>query len=115
MPRTIGVSNMFSRASLLPIALIGLGAAGAASASTYDEGQWVTTFMAGGGFLPQGPFSPHPPADGDGVGTTTLDHLQFRDAFKTGPSYGVEAGYMMESNVEPFIRLNYSQLKGRTT
>jgi hypothetical protein len=106
---------MISRASLLPIALVGLGAAGAASASTYDEGQWVTTFMAGGDFQPQGTFSPHIQADVDGVGTTTLDHLQFRDAFKTGPSYGFEAGYMMESNVEPFVRLSYSRLNGRTT
>jgi hypothetical protein len=106
---------MIPRASLLSIALVGLGAAGAASAGTYDEGQWVTTFLAGGTFLPQGSFSPHVQANVDGVGTTTLDHLQFRDAFKTGPSFGVEMGYMMESNVEPFVRLSYSQLQGRST
>jgi hypothetical protein len=41
---------------------------------------------------------------------TTLDHLQFRDAFDAGPHFGIEMGYMTESNVEPFARLSYSRM-----
>jgi hypothetical protein len=114
-PETQEYRIMISRTSLLPIALLTLGGTGLASASTYDEGQWVTTFLAGGTFLPQGSFTPHIQASDDALGTTTIDHLQFRDAFKTGPSFGVEAGYMTESNFEPFARLSYTQLQGRTT
>ncbi len=50
---------MLSKSSILPIALLTLGCSGLASARTYDEGQRVTTFMAGGDFIPQGSFNPH--------------------------------------------------------
>lgn len=106
---------MISRASLVPVALLTLGGTGIASASAYDEGQWVTTFLAGGTLVPQGSFTPRRQANVDGLGTTTLDPLRFRDAFKTGPSFGVEAGYLTQSNIEPFARLSYTQLQGRTT
>lgn len=110
------ISRHFIRAmAILPVAFIALCRTGLASAAGYDEGQWVTTFLAGATLLPQGSLTPHMQADVDGLGTTTIDHLQFRDAFRTGPSFGIETGYMMESNVEPFLRLSYSQMQGRTT
>ena len=82
--------------------------------------------MAGGNFIPQGSFNPQVSrsiADMSNVdpslpaapGTATIDHLQFRDAFSAGPSFGIETGYMTESNVEPFLRLSYSELHGRNT
>lgn len=101
--------------AILSVALLSLGGTGLASAAGYDEGQWVTTFLAGGTLVPQGSFSPQRRADVDGLGTTTIDHLQFRDAFRAGPSFGIETGYMMESSVEPFLRLSYSQMQGRST
>jgi hypothetical protein len=116
---------MISRFSLFPAALLALGASQMAAAATgYDEGQWVTTFMAGSGLLPNASFNPTVSADfadlgaidpslSGMAGTTTVDHLQFRDAFKAGPSFGIEMGYMSESNMEPFARLSYSQLRGR--
>ena len=109
-------SKTFIRpAALAPIALLALGAAGVASASDYNEGQWVTTFMAGSGLIPNTSFNPEVTGNIDGVGTATIDHMEFRDAFKAGPSFSIETGYMTQSNVEPFARLSYSQMRGRTT
>lgn len=110
-------SRTFIRpAALVPVALLALGATGAASAAgNYDEGQWVTTFMAGSGLIPNGSFNPEVTGNIADVGTATIDHLQFRDAFRAGPSFSIETGYMMDSNVEPFARLSYSQMRGRTT
>jgi hypothetical protein len=116
---------MISKFSIVPVALLALGGTQVASASNYDEGQWVTTFMAGSGLLPNGAFNPAlsgnvadlgaiDPSLAGVAGTSTIDHMQFRDAFRAGPSFGIEMGYMTESNVEPFARLSYSQLRGRT-
>jgi hypothetical protein len=99
---------MISRLSLFPAALLALGGTQMASAADYDEGQWVTTFMAGSGLIPNGSFNP-----AITMGATTLDHLQFRDAFDAGPHFGIEMGYMTQSNVEPFARLSYSRMQGR--
>jgi hypothetical protein len=115
---------MFSKVSLLPVALLALGGTQLASAASYDEGQWVTTFMAGSSPIEQGSFNPHvsrsvadlgtiDPTLSGIAGTSTVDHLQFRDAFRPGPSFGIETGYMVQSNIEPFARLSYSQLRGR--
>jgi hypothetical protein len=113
---------MFPKASIVPVALVALGGAGAASAA--DQGQWVTSFMAGSAFLENGSFNPHATRDIADLGTidpslvglpgqARVDQLQFRDAFRAGPSFSLEAGYMAQSNVEPFARLSYSQLNGR--
>lgn len=115
---------MFSKVSILPVALLGLGGTQLASASSYDEGQWVTTFMAGSSFVEQGSFNPHvqrslvdlgsiDPTLSGVAGVSAIDHLQFKDAFRPGPSFGIETGYMVQSNIEPFARLSYSQMRGR--
>jgi hypothetical protein len=113
---------MFPKVSLIPVALVALGGAGAASAA--DEGQWVTTFLAGSNLMETGSFNPHvtqPVADlgtidpslAGEAGTTRIDRLEFRDAFRIGPAFSIETGYMAQSNFEPFARLTYSQLDGR--
>jgi hypothetical protein len=106
---------MISKASILPVALIALGGARIASANNYDEGQWVTTFMAGSQLIPRESISPHSRENVGTLGIMALDSLQVDDAFRSGPSFGIETGYMTESNVEPFVRLSYSKLEGRNT
>lgn len=118
---------MFKRISA-SFALAALGASAlasrAATAADYDEGQWITTFTAGAGLITNSTFQE--PATGtladmgslDGTlagqsATTRLDSLSFRDAFSVGPSLGLEAGYLSSSGVEPYIRLDRSQLRGR--
>jgi len=100
-------------AALVPMALLALGTTAVASASSYDQGQWVTTFMAGSGLIPNGSFNPEVSGNLADIGTATIDHMQFRDVFKAGPSFSIETGYLTESNVEPFARLSYSQMRGR--
>lgn len=115
---------MVSKLSILPVALLALGGTKLASASSYDEGQWVTTFMAGSSFVEDGSFNPHVSRSIADLGTidptlsgvsgiSSIDHLQFKDAFRPGPSFGVETGYMVQSNIEPFARFSYSQMRGR--
>ena len=114
---------MFSRSYILPVALITLGGARLAAASGYDEGQWVTSFTAGSHLPGSGTFNSAATASVDlgsvdpalaGVPlTTTLDQISFRDAFSTGPAFGIETGYMARSNLEPFVRLSYSRMQGR--
>jgi hypothetical protein len=107
---------MLSKLSILPVALIALGGSQlAAAASNYDEGQWVTTFMAGSELIPHETISPQIKGSIDGVETATLGRLQVNDAFRSGPSFSVEAGYLSESSLEPFVRLSYSRLEGRNT
>jgi hypothetical protein len=106
---------MRSKTSILPVALLALGGTGVASAKDYDEGQWVTTFMAGSDLVTHGTLSPHVTSSVDDVTVASVDHLQMNDAFRSGPSFSAEAGYMSESNMEPFVRLTYSQLQGRRT
>jgi hypothetical protein len=103
---------MVSKLSILPIALVALGGARLASASNYDEGQWVTTFMAGSGFIENGSFNRTMSGSAD-LGSTIVDQVQFRDAFRPGPSFSIETGFMAQSNLEPFARLSYSQMRGR--
>lgn len=107
---------MISKISILPVALVGLGGAQLASASNYDEGQWVTTFMAGSELIPRESISPHVRTSvGELGGIAALDRMQVDDVFRSGPSFGIETGYMSQSNIEPFVRLSYSKLEGRRT
>lgn len=116
---------MLYRTRILPLALVALGGARLASASNYDEGQWVTSFTAGSNLVSTGNFTSQMIGHADlgnidpvltGVPvTTTLSPLSFRDAFADGPSFGLETGYMVQSNLEPFIRLSYSEMRGRLT
>jgi hypothetical protein len=39
-----------------------------------------------------------------GAGISTLDRLRVNEAFRSGPSFGIETGYMTQSNLEPFVR-----------
>jgi hypothetical protein len=116
---------MLSRTRILPLALVALGGARLASAANYDQGQWVTSFTAGSNLVSTGTFTSQmigtadlgnidPVLTGIPV-TTTLSHLEFRDAFADGPSFGLETGYMAQSNLEPFVRLSYSEMRGRFT
>ncbi|HKU13473.1 MAG TPA: hypothetical protein VJQ52_03705 [Steroidobacteraceae bacterium] len=115
---------MLSKYSLIPVALVALGGSELAAANTYDEGQWITTFTAGTGLVSRGTLGGRGSADiadlgvinpsfGGDAGSVQIDHLQFNDAFRPGPSFGIETGYMAQSNVEPFVRLSYSQMRGR--
>jgi outer membrane protein with beta-barrel domain len=106
---------MISKTSVLPVALVALGLSKLASASNYDEGQWVTTFMAGSELIPHDTISPQVRTNVNDVGVAELDSLRVNDAFRSGPSIGIEAGYMSQSNLEPFVRLSYSKLEGRNT
>ena len=116
--------NLIRPMAIVPVALAALGGTQVASANSYDEGQWITTFTAGSNLVSNGTFSSQTgatiadlggidPALAGQSGTVAIDHLQFNDAFRAGPSFGIEAGYMAQSNVEPFVRLSYSQLSGR--
>ena len=115
---------MLSKLSLIPVALVALGGTELASASTYDEGQWITTFTAGSNLVSDGTLGGRgsaavadlgtiDPGLGGVAGRVDIDHLQFNDAFRPGPSFGIETGYMAQSNLEPFVRLSYSQMRGR--
>lgn len=104
---------MISKISVFPVALVALGLSKLASASNYDEGQWVTTFMAGSELIPTGSISSQVRTNEGDLGIATLDRLEVHDAFRSGPSFGIEAGYMSQSNLEPFVRLSYSKLEGR--
>jgi hypothetical protein len=86
-----------------------------ASATNYDEGQWVTTFMAGSELIPDESITPQVRSDVSGAAISELDSVRVNDAFRSGPSFGIETGYMSQSNLEPFVRLNYSKLEGRNT
>ena len=52
------------------------------------------------------------PLDG---GNNAGDKIVGKDAFRSGLSFGIETGYMTQSNLEPFVRLSYSKLEGRNT
>jgi hypothetical protein len=107
---------MISKISVSSLALVALGLSKLASASNYDEGQWVTTFMAGSELVPKDSISPHVRTNvSDSGGVATLDSLRANDAYRSGPSFGIETGYMSQSNLEPFVRLSYSKLEGRDT
>lgn len=114
---------MFRKLSL-PLACLALGSVHSAFAADYNEGQWVASFMAGTELLGHGTvFSEHTgttadlgnvDSDLDGTaGTTTLGHLSLHDAYRIGPSIGIETGYFATENIEPFARLQYSKMLGR--
>jgi hypothetical protein len=114
---------MFRKISL-PLACLALAGAHSAFAADYNEGQWVTSFMAGTELLGHATvFSGHTGTTADlgrvdsdlegASGTTTLGHLSLNDAFRVGPSIGIETGYYATENIEPFVRMQYSQLYGR--
>ena len=105
---------MLSKVSFLSVALLALGGTGVAAASDYDEGQWVTTFMAGSQLTTHGTIMPQVHGSVGAI-DSRLDRLQGNDAFRSGPSFSAEAGYMSESNLEPFVRLTYAQMQGRNT
>jgi len=111
---------------ILPVACLALGAMQAASASSYEQGQWVTTFMGGtqlrstdtlksgisGSIADLGQLNP---ALAGAPAAADTKRLTMHDAYRAGPSLGIETGYMVTPNLEPFARLTFSQLRGRET
>lgn len=107
-----------------PLTFVALASTGTAMAGTSDEGHWVTTFTGGTDAITHSTLQEH--ADGglanlgaldtenaDDPATTSLRRLSMHDAFRLGPGLGLELGYMTDSSVEPFVKLEYSQLRGR--
>lgn len=105
------------------LAFVALAGSSAAMAAT-DEGHWVTTFTGGTDVITHGTLQEHAsgsltglgsldPANAGDPATTSLRSLSMHDAYRLGPGLGLELGYMTESNVEPFMKLEYSQLRGR--
>lgn len=95
----------------IPLALITLGTAHVACAAGNEEGRWAATFRIGTQLMPHGTFQ----AGGTGqsaAGTAQLDSLTYDDIFRVGPSADLELGYRITSNLEPFVRVSYSQLRG---
>lgn len=108
----------------LSAALLTLAGTHATMASAYDQGQWVTTFI-GGARLPHGNFQDATAGSLPDLGalngayagnpaTVGIDRLSFHDAFSAGPTFGIEAANVGDDNVQPFVRLEYSELRGRT-
>ena len=106
------------------VAFMALVSSGAAMAGTSDEGQWLTTFTTGADLPSHGTFQERAdggladlgdldPASVGASATTSLRRFSMHDAFGVEPSLGLELGYMTDSNVEPFMKLEYSQLQGR--
>lgn len=106
------------------MAFVALASSSAAMAGTNDEGHWVTTFTGGTDVITHGTLQEHAAgslaslggldaANASDPATTSLRSLSMHDAFRLGPDLGVELGYMTDSNIEPFMKLEYSQLRGR--
>jgi hypothetical protein len=106
------------------VAFAALASSSAARAATGDEGHWVTTFTGGTDLIAHGTLQEHAvgsladlgsldPANAGDPATTSLRSLSMHDAFRLGPAMGLELGYMTDANLEPFVKLEYSQLRGR--
>jgi len=105
------------------LALVALASSSAAMAAN-DEGHWVTTFTGGTDVITHGTLQEHAngslaslggldAANAGDPATTSLRSLSMHDAYRLGPGLGLELGYMADSNIEPFMKLEYSQLRGR--
>lgn len=105
------------------VTLLALAGSSAAMAGTDDEGHWVTTFTGGTSLIAHGTLQEHAdgslaslgdldPAHAGDLGTTNLRSLSMHDAYSMGPGVGMELGYMTDSSIEPFVALEYSQLRG---
>ncbi|MET0499438.1 MAG: outer membrane beta-barrel protein [Steroidobacteraceae bacterium] len=98
----------------LPLAVIApvfaLGVAQSASARESDS-PWSTTLTAGANLLPHSTFL-HSRNATVGPGNVSLDSLTFDDLFNPDPSFGLELGYQLTSDLESFVRFDYSQMSG---
>jgi len=95
----------------IPLALVALGTAHAACAAGNEEGRWSASFRVGAELIPHGTFQHGASAQGPG-GTVELDSLTYDDIFRVGPSADLELGYRVLSNLEPFVRVSYAQMRG---
>jgi opacity protein-like surface antigen len=102
---------MMKRTSI-SLAAIALGTV-AASASAAEPEAWTLTFSAGAHLLPRDKVQGRHSTEVLGVGTT-LDTLRQHDIFDSGPAAGLELGYNLRSNLQTFLRIDYSQLSGNT-
>jgi hypothetical protein len=108
----------------LPMTLAGLCATYTATAAVGD-GRWTTTIWAGPLFTPQRTMQPGASGAIENIGsldstlagdsgTTTVDRLSFRDVFRTGEALGAELAYRSGGNFEPFARLSFTRLGGKS-
>ncbi|MFL6576526.1 MAG: hypothetical protein ACJ8MR_07910 [Povalibacter sp.] len=108
---------------ILSTSLIGaFGMVHVARASSLDQGQWITTVTGGMSFTSNDTLQPSAlgqvdagrfdPAWAGVPAIASLDHIDFSDAFDNGKSLGFEAGYMSMKDLEPFVRLQRTQLNG---
>jgi hypothetical protein len=111
-------------------ALLGIAASRASfadSLTSFDEstaGKWSTTLWGGADFAPRSRLQSalagetfdlgvlDPSFAGDAA-TTAAARLNFRDAFKVGPAFALQTDYGMTDQLDSFVRLGYSQLRGR--
>jgi hypothetical protein len=107
----------------LPAALLAACVTSVAQANP-AEGEWTTTFSAGATFAPRATMLSGvngaladlgviDPTLAGASATTSAGHLAFGDAFRTGPTAGLEMSYGLSSQLEPFMRFDYEQLGGR--
>lgn len=115
---------MLKRIIVVSALLSAPGIAQMARAGTLDEGQWVTTVTGGTSLPTHDTLQSFAMGSGIDAGrfdstlagvptTATLDHLRFTDAFDAGTGFGIETGYMIRQDLEPFARLARTQLDGR--
>jgi hypothetical protein len=95
----------------IPLALVALGTAHVACAAGNEEGRWSASFRVGAELIPHGTFQHGATAQGP-AGTVELDSLTYDDIFRVGPSADLELGYRVLSNLEPFVRVSYAQMRG---
>src|SRR5262245_14317699 len=98
----------------IPLALITLGTAHGAYAAESEAGRWSTSFRIGAQLIPHGTFQ-HGGVGQSAAGTAQLDSLTYDDIFRVGPSAELELGYRVMSNLEPFVRVAYAQMRGENT
>lgn len=109
----------------LSAALLALTGTHAALASAYDENQWVTTFIGGARLVPHDNFQDAAAGALPDLGvldaayagepaTVGIHRLSFHDAFTAGPNFGIETANLADANWQPFMRLEYSELRGRS-
>jgi hypothetical protein len=92
-------------------------------ADPLDQGQWITTLTGGASFtsrdtlqspaLGQVDAGRYDPALSGVPAMASLQHIDFKDAFDTGKSFGFETGYLLMNDLEPFVRLQRVQFDGK--
>ncbi|MGH8261849.1 MAG: hypothetical protein ACRETU_05595 [Steroidobacterales bacterium] len=109
----------------MPLTLAGLSAVYAGAVHADENSPWDTTLWIGPLFSQHGTaqfnaagsiadLGTLDPAFADDPATTSIDRLSFRDIFRTGVTAGAELAYRTGSDVEPFVRVNFTRFGGKT-